>query len=102
MKNDSHIQNEKMVINNNLVFPEEAGNNIIQFSNPNENLFHNSTNLNEKDFQQNINENNNDLKCLLNTDCFNNMNCNAINDSNTKYDSFDIVYLLKQKHMMIK
>ena len=96
MKNDSHIQNEKMVINNNLVFPEEAGNNIIQFSNPNENLFHNSTNLNEKDFQQNINENNNDLKCLLNTDCFNNMNCNAINDSNTKYDSFDIVYLLKQ------
>jgi len=96
MKNDSHIQNEKMVINNNLVFPEEAGNNIIQFSNPNENLFHNSTNLNEKDFQQNINENNNNLKCLLNTDCFNNMNCNAINDSNTKYDSFDIVYLLKQ------
>ena len=96
MKNDSHIQNEKLVINNNLIFPEEAGNNIIQFSNPNENLFHNSTNLNEKDFQQNINENNNDLKCLLNTDCFNNMNCNAINDSNTKYDSFDIVYLLKQ------
>ena len=41
MKNDSHIQNEKMVINNNLVFPEEAGNNIIQFSIPNENLFHN-------------------------------------------------------------
>ena len=96
MKNDSHIQNEKLVINNNLVFPEEAGNNIIQFSNPNENLFHNSTNLNEKDFQQNINENNNNLKCLLNTDCFNNINCNAINDSNTKYDSFDIVYLLKQ------
>ena len=96
MKNDSHIQNEKMVINNNLVFPEEAGNNIIQFSNPNENLFHNSTNLNEKDFQQNINENNNDLKCLINTDFINNMNCNAINDSNTKYDSFDIVYLLKQ------
>ena len=96
MKNDSHIQNEKMVINNNLVFPEEAGNNIIQFSNPNENLFHNSTNLNEKDFQQNINENNNNLKCLINTDFINNMNCNAINDSNTKYDSFDIVYLLKQ------
>ena len=96
MKNDSHIQNEKMVINNNLVFPEEAGNNIIQFSNPNENLFHNSTNLNEKDFQQNINENNNNLKCLINTDFIINMNCNAINDSNTKYDSFDIVYLLKQ------
>ena len=96
MKNDSHIQNEKLVINNNLIFPEEAGNNIIQFSNPNENLFHNSTNLNEKDFQQNINENNNNLKCLINTDFINNMNCNAINDSNTKYDSFDIVYLLKQ------
>ena len=96
MKNDSHIQNEKLVINNNLIFPEEAGNNIIQFSNPNENLFHNSTNLNEKDFQQNINENNNNLKCLINTDFIINMNSNAINDSNTKYDSFDIVYLLKQ------
>ena len=96
MKNDSIIQNEKMVINNNLIFPEEAGNNIIQFSNPNENLFHNSTNLNEKDFQQYINENNNNLKCLINTDFIINMNCNAINDSNTKYDSFDIVYLLKQ------
>ena len=62
LNEDSYIPNEKILFNNNdLTYSDEHGNNTIQFSNPNENLFHNFSNSDEIDFLQNINENNDNL-----------------------------------------
>ena len=92
----SFIPNEKMLINNNnFTYSDENWNNTKQFSNPQENLFHNFTNSNEIDFPQNITENNDNLNFNLNSNFFNNKNFNSINKPNNKYETFDIIYLLK-------
>ena len=96
LNEDSYIPNEKILFNNNdLTYSDEHGNNTIQFSNPNENLIHNFSNSDEIDFLQNINENNDNLNYKLNLNYFNNNNFNSINNPNKKYETFDIIYLLK-------
>ena len=73
----SYILNGKMFAdNNNLVYFKETESNSIQFSN------------------QNIKENNDNLNHKLNSNFFNN-NFNLINNPTKKYETFDIIYLLK-------
>ena len=101
MIDNSYFPKEKKLINNdnnnniNLFYSVKNGSNKIHYSNPYQNLFYNSNNIKESVVSQNIKENSNNLNFKLNSNLFNNVNLNLINNSMNKYAKFDIIYFLE-------
>ena len=101
MIDNSYFPNEKKLINNdsnnniNLFYSVKNESNKIHYSNPYQNLFYNSNNIKESVVSQNIKENSNNLNFKLNSNLFNNVNLNLINNSINKYAKFDIIYFLE-------
>ena len=96
MKNTSIIPKEKLLINNNnIILPDNDEKNVIQYSNQNENfIISNIINSDKNEILQNFQEKNG-LNNKMNNNFINNINYNSNNEFKTKYDSFDIIYLLK-------
>jgi hypothetical protein len=81
--------------NNNIIFSDNDGKNTIQYPNQNENLIYNGyINSDKNEILQKLQEKK-DLNNKMNSNFFNNTNCKSNNEFKIKYDSFDIIYLLK-------
>jgi hypothetical protein len=84
-----------LINNNNIIFSDNDGKNTIQYPNQNESLIYNGIISSDKnEILQKLQEKK-DLNNKMNSNFFNNTNCKSNNEFKIKYDSFDIIYLLK-------